>query len=1090
MDGKKLPYDWKSYLLIRGSGRFWERNTNQNTNYTGEVSSFHKPRGSYLFESYDDGGKHQSGDQKFPPARSVFNAWVASAQARPISRRPAARITRMFAFSPIRNRFSTRYLPVRCHLDTRYDLDPRPHTVAKYVAVDDDWLGSATSVNPGRFSSQSPTDRTVAHASSNITRNCSLSQGRESVYPRAVRKLSSKTSRSDEDLEGPEEEQVNHNRSTGREDTHRRHWSSPQLVDTFWWGATKASSKVGGTFKGASHKPLYTARAGDLGNPGARRLHHLQAAACSTSVNTASRAGSRRPEAVKTSEMDKNVNKSNPLDAQSLEVARQLMQTRKKLFQDTSRFDLGLTGPTKKSNQTTARKKNLVPYEPIFRPHHRKAATERVCIYYSSPRNVRPQSAENNITGDRNTIERFVAEGDPASCLRSLGYSPSLTGMRAGDDPGQAECRRPETPTGQGVQAGLSPQTKLSRHRRRCKSAMLAEKNNVTSNAASSPPSNIFKRKTRRRRIKSSRASCSDGVRRRTPRISKISESSGAIESDREQSANGAIKSDRPQSANGPIKFDRAQIANGAIKSDRAQSAKSNRVQSANGAIKHCRVQNPKSDKVQIANGAIKSDRVQSANSAIKSGRVPSAKTAVTKKSNSLVPTILRYDIRHDGNNTKSSSRVLNNDEALVGIEKNRNCSFDDCESLIRDKSATDLQNEHQIQAPKLFSTGNRTRRESTDRRKNFQSPLTETLLSGPLKKLEEARQKLRALLEAGKDHKSRQTTPVVVRAIHLPGTKDFPGSLPGDHIKSEERQGGLFPPQNNYDRFLWMDDPTIQSDADDIKETHSRYIARRKSNAFQGDVGECLKKSTALLESTVAVGEKPPPVAAPRTLLTPQIEKFPKIKAHSAIIHQPPYLWDKSDIRFKGASGISSAKNKFGCGVGRNISDHKTGFNCTDQGGNPPTTKTGFSDDTVVAQKASNSDGNRSAQPKVKSGESSEVKDMQASGDGDNTKAPQIAETPVAPSKKKRKIRRKKRRKYTFNQDVGTPTDDVRLKRRAGSGSKFCPKTYHQLGLAPLVRSPSSENTFHFSEDLGDTSHVVKPRKQRRKRKSRVASK
>ncbi|GFO39470.1 hypothetical protein PoB_006597500 [Plakobranchus ocellatus] len=324
---------------------------------------------------------------------------------------------------------------------------------------------------------------------------------------------------------------------------------------------------------------------------------------------------------------------------------------------------------------------------------------------------------------------------------------------------------------------------------------------------------------------------------------------------------------------------------------------------------------------------------------------------------------------------------------------------------------------------------------------------------ASPLQKLEEARQKLRTLLGAGRPLPS-------MRLYTEPFAKNV----------SEEREGGLFPPDYKWDPCQWLQ-PRFQSTPDYLDVTNDFNKSPRKSNFY-----------TAISLDADA-DQKNLPYVQP----SQYVEKIPKFNA------QPDCVPHHADIRTtnnvatpKDGSEEKNAKpvNSLEPLDQKEADDRKSMPEVPDSCGPAPlgTTKNTASHNATGNVKSKETSGASDVNPKiVKSGTAGKAKLF---ADVQKKNSPLHKE--VTKKKKKRKSKHKKR--ASSAQLVGWPKDEKRRTKRDRVLISQ-PKTYYQLGLAPLVRSRSSENTFHFAFDLEKSPNTNLPRKKRHGRKTKKSA-
>ncbi|GFS00792.1 hypothetical protein ElyMa_002823000 [Elysia marginata] len=1065
MSGNKLPHDWESYLRMRGN-TWWDREVDQNKNYNSDVAAAGRMARSCLSECYT-GQRGKSSfnlyantnenylESRFPPMKSAFNAWISSAHRNASPKFTAATTKpRISSYSPIRNRFSTRFLPLRRHLDTRNESDRPRLLIPKFTGPTQEKL-QAKPEDCG-FSWSNPHVGQQAAGRISCDRAQSLdNQTSDQVMNRNIR---SSTFGSEEYREFPSEKEVNENRSSADQSkSPRRHWQTPRLIDKFWWQTASPSKKVGTAFRGlASHRMPCSpgARDGRQVRPktAARHSnHHPQASACmmgkpagGAASDAVARGVRNRPKSwsphtqlyhVNGLEKDTNFSRSNSRypDARTVEIERQLMAAREKIRQEYTGFNLRLSHSGKEApGPRGANNKHLVPYRPMFQPHDKKGMTTEIgLVYYSPPmRNKNFDEVYKNKRRTR-TLGR-IFESNPYTSpnmtneakenSRGLVCSQSqrLFVSESGED---ADGRqRPENQGFAGDPASPRFTAELptsyptnSKTKRRCKSSTPTAKTSVTPHATSASSKTTNKRRAKRRR----------GT---APRESSFTSETGhrsASKTTVMKHLNTAYP-ERPHSAvNMPT--------------TRTYSPEHNRY-------------------------------------------LTSDDLGVKEKKFGLLHRKPTSRLRRKRTTLKESTKRIkpvDDRDSVLGKEKNSP----------KGAHSPDFVTAHHRNKP-LKMYGEKVSISNTDTHENIpkgpKSARNETILTEPLRKLEEARKKLRALLEAGNARQLYSAIPAVIKGTGS-SSKPAPATTIAEDVKFEDNEeGGLCPPQQNPERFLWTEKScTSATDLADPQAPQPQSDSIQKLGAF-------LEKN-----SNVNLEKRSTPLSSQTTS---QLEKFPNLKTTAT--HRKSYQKTTQN----GGSDTSLLVKDTSC-----------------DGGNPKQRDVGRSSQPALKDSHIACDNSETAKTKrpvdsessnltgifqhvltppddrelgLAKGDAPEVKDMKSScAETCKKLARSLHPPPTAPPPpppagiKKRKIKKRKKQNTTSTlpQDKGadgTPT------RRAGGNTGLKAKTYHQLGLAPLVRSPSSENTFHFAVDLGNMQAPTKTKKRRRKRTCKRGSK
>ncbi|RUS74450.1 hypothetical protein EGW08_017788 [Elysia chlorotica] len=979
--GNKLPNDWKSYLRMRGSA--WQRVIDQDINYNG-YSGTSLMTNAGLSDTYGDIGKFylnaNSGtslkniplELKPPSTKSAYTTWATQRNHMPKIR--TAETSPRTGYSPIRNRLSTRYLPARCHLDSRLDseaagLTRSDHQISTGMGNKFSWRNAQsdeTSVDVANTR-----DPSLKMKSQNRSRNATaVGLRNEKLIPGESPGLRGKQQRPNQKL------------SAGRSKSH-----TGQLIDAGWWDRPRPSSKPGSS-KGASllHETGdgVQVEANLLRRYGYQYPHsNVHDRICEADRELRGRHWTLlKPNPMKTHNSERPASISKPPDARTVELKRQLLVAREKVQQECARYNSTQEKAKRQPVERESKRKSIVPYEPQHQPNN-------VRITFETPHffNKKLNAKFNQYTSGSKEFSRAITNNAFVS-------SPSAQNLRTTKS--LSTMRTVEVPThGSGLKKRAG-----SRLRRSATSAVSI------------------------RRGQSAKSSNAGRAKKSTSAAPTTTTTPGTPKS-------GSLSS----------------------KSHRRRRIKRKR------GIRHHKDPFPNAE--YLLSAPVSKTRLPGVTSLPKVKRPRSAGSLLVTQSPRYAAAIGGLKSKNKGANSSHASSVdaLQREEASLEENMARTKTIDDFESLVRMHTSSPQKtpdspsrgDNQQYKASKTSKTHGlepwahkETTKGSRSRGKSV------TLLYSPLNKLEEARKKLRALLDSGSQSPLPINIPSLFRA-----TANI-ACMPHE----DEGQGGLFPSQLNSERFLWeeenyerqqqqrqyqpVDDASKQQPS---VENMSRMLSDPPEDKYSGVVVKEIDPSLPAKSAGSAANVGIPDLRTSKS--SPQMERFPKLKAHGANFRNTTFRLFKP-ARHSETTVLPKAVSR------ENIK--------ADAG--KDSQKESQADKKGSNLKLPNStacDGETTGTNTIKS----------ARDDSENNAAN------LPPSgDKKRKLNRKKRKS---TQDKCSASGHA---RRGEGTARAQPKTYHQMGLAPLVRSPSSENTFHFAVDLGNMKTANKTQKHRQRRK------
>ncbi|KAK3790033.1 hypothetical protein RRG08_040953 [Elysia crispata] len=1115
---------------MRGSD--WDRVVDQNKNYNGYSGFSRMSRGClYDYDSFGDIGKlcfnfHDAtiqppSEPRFSPMKSAFNTWISSSQTNHLTKLRKAKSHPRVSYSPIRNRFSTRYLPARCHLDT--SLEPylaeqlTPEMDASFAwpqsQTGEPWdAPSARVVSPTNPRRRSPTkskDPAEGKVRSEASRELQAKQGAKQSY------------------------------SAVRSKSHSAQCSRLQLTDDFWWDKGKTSRRM-----------PYLLETGDSRQVGSNTLRRYCGRVSADHDERGKPLTAQKLNDIRISEKDKTASSCKTPDARTVEIKRQLLAAREKFQQEYAGFNLVQAKVRKQSferevkkqsyereakkqsfereakkqpferevkNQSFGREAKKQPFErevkkQPFEREAKKQPFEREVKKQPFEREVKKQPFEREVK--KQFFERevkkqsFEREVKKQSFEREVKKQPFEREVKkqffervvkkqsfereVKKQPFEREVKKQSferEAKNQFIEREVKkkhvvPYEPLCRSHN-CKAAIKGESfssaspmlNNTFNGNGSQPTCNsvAFTRTVANNAYTPSPFDNDANYVNQSPRClqsSPYARIRELHEPDWPRTEGGTAQ---PATSMQSLENHQCATTFTRSKEKRCKSALSTTIAIPKARLmisktvrrrKMGRRNNQPQDfcsnavdspallvsrtTVSRAAGAAKSDRPQSA-----------ANMNTTKTKSSLTVAVsrtLKTKRRRVGASNHKSADSLQREGSSLGESAKGKKSLDDCESLVRlhtgshEKAhSVNKGNCRQIQDAKKDELRHWPLGEN---RGDLGAHKTEHLISTPLKKLEEARKKLHALLAAGSHSPSPATIPNLLIATDNLGPKPL----------EDNGQGGLFPPHQNPDRFLPVENPSVRTDAEDRDQPEAEYLSNKVSHGLE-EKRSGVKERYPSLPATSAESIV---LAAPKTSKsTPQLEMFPNVKPHRATIHQPPSLRLKPESALlKVTTHVNPKPDTLKLKTSNGAS--RVEYHAVSKA--EPL-------DSKGSQRACQGDNKSlAADPAAGDGEHSALNGVKSSRI-DTTKIAHLPPTGATASNKKRKLKRKKPKSSREKGATG------QAKRREGS-NKPQPKTYHQLGLAPLVRSPSSENTFHFAVDLGNMQGANKTPKHRRGRK------
>lgn len=475
---KRLPDDWRSYLRMRSGG--WEREINQNKNFSTDHVCDLKSRKTFLPELYTGIGKPSFNfypranefkpEPRYKTTKSAFSAWISSTQQNPSPKRMSTNART--SYSPIRNRYSTRFLPLRSHLDTRNNLDQLLQTnkcmpTNKRVMVDKDPQFEWAKPYAEQLSDGARTAAPCLKKSHSSASDMCLSEKARGVEVG-----------SGESQDIRREDKLDQNRSADRSKSPRKQWHVPQVIDKFWWETPrKPGFTPRNTERTLPRGPADTGHGESKTNRSSvyQRFNRSSSVLGCVTRDVANRNGlSENKNNAKNLQKDYKESRSKQPDARTVEIKRQLMAAREKIQQKEMGFNLRIAQPVKQSVEKVKKelkKKDLVPYEPL----RQKGSGSKSEPVYCSPRPRNNERYDNMFTRtplnfSNNLFEDFTHAKKETSAR--------LEANAEGD-----QIHKVDSKVAISLDRTLQSPV-IGKVERRCKSAVPATKTNIKSSSA------------------------------------------------------------------------------------------------------------------------------------------------------------------------------------------------------------------------------------------------------------------------------------------------------------------------------------------------------------------------------------------------------------------------------------------------------------------------------------------------------------------------------------------------------------------------------------------------------------------------------